>query len=117
MSVGSLRDLIPSSFWFIFVNMPLYLCVDCGGTKAAAVIADQSGTPVARSLGGPSNFAYLGLGPFVSVVKETIEKALKACDPSILKANGTSLRLLNYSSDLTHYRHRPRKPSDPSFPR
>lgn len=70
--------------------MPLYLCVDCGGTKAAAVIADQSGQPVAQSLGGPSNFAYLGLHAFAAVVKETVEKALKACDPSILQANGTS---------------------------
>ncbi|KAH9934850.1 uncharacterized protein B0H18DRAFT_869617 [Fomitopsis serialis] len=59
--------------------MPLYLCVDCGGSKAAAVIADETGNPVARALGGPSNFAYLGLEPFVAVVKETVEKALKAC--------------------------------------
>lgn len=84
--------------------MPLYLCVDCGGTKAAAVIADQSGEPIARSLGGPSNFAYLGLEPFVAVVKETVEKALKACDPSILKVNGTSPSIRRSSSDLTQRR-------------
>ncbi|TFY64199.1 hypothetical protein EVJ58_g2782 [Rhodofomes roseus] len=68
--------------------MPLYLCVDCGGSKAAAVIADETGNSVARALGGPSNFAYLGLEAFVAVVKETVESALKACDPSVLKANG-----------------------------
>ncbi|KZT69054.1 hypothetical protein DAEQUDRAFT_670244 [Daedalea quercina L-15889] len=60
--------------------MPLYLCVDCGGSKAAAVIADETGQPAARALGGPSNFAYLGLEPFIEVVKETVEKALKALD-------------------------------------
>lgn len=68
--------------------MPLYLCVDCGGSKAAAVIADEAGNPVARAIGGPSNFAYLGLEPFVAVVKETVEKALNTCDPRVLKANG-----------------------------
>ncbi|KZT11446.1 uncharacterized protein LAESUDRAFT_720678 [Laetiporus sulphureus 93-53] len=65
--------------------MSLYLCVDCGGSKAAAVIADSSCNVVARALGGPSNFAYLGLAPFLAVVQETVEKALRECQVSTLK--------------------------------
>ncbi|KAI0918943.1 hypothetical protein AcV5_001994 [Taiwanofungus camphoratus] len=64
--------------------MPLYLCVDCGGSKTAAVIADASGEPIARALGGPSNFAYLGLKAFLAVVQETVERALKACPAQAL---------------------------------
>ncbi|PCH38296.1 hypothetical protein WOLCODRAFT_136153 [Wolfiporia cocos MD-104 SS10] len=66
--------------------MPLFLCIDCGGSKAAAVIANQTGEPVGRALGGPSNFAYLGLAPFLAVIQETVEKALRACDPAVLRA-------------------------------
>ncbi|CCM02915.1 uncharacterized protein FIBRA_05029 [Fibroporia radiculosa] len=66
--------------------MPLYLCVDCGGSKTSVVLTDRTGNPVARALGGPSNFAYLGLAPFIAVVQESVEKALRACDPDILDA-------------------------------
>jgi len=55
---------------------PLYLCVDCGGTKTSAVISNSAGEIVGRALGGPSNFSYLGLQPFVSVLQSTVEKAL-----------------------------------------
>lgn len=75
---------------------PLYLCVDCGGTKTSAVICNTAGQVVGRALGGPSNFSYLGarrysnpicpnflyiylrsgLIPFVKVLQTTVEQAL-----------------------------------------
>ncbi|KAJ6495731.1 hypothetical protein C8R47DRAFT_370498 [Mycena vitilis] len=59
--------------------MALYLCVDCGGSKTAAVICDSSGNILGRALGGPSNFAYLSLQDFRSAVSLTISDALKTC--------------------------------------
>lgn len=64
--------------------MPLFLCVDCGGSKTSVVLADSTGNPVSRALGGSSNYSYLGLTPFIAVVKETVEEALRACDPAVL---------------------------------
>ncbi|TDL15169.1 hypothetical protein BD410DRAFT_778303 [Rickenella mellea] len=55
----------------------LYLCVDCGGSKTAVSISDASGTIISRALGGPSNFAYLGLANFTEAVKSTVEHALQ----------------------------------------
>ncbi|KAF8526036.1 hypothetical protein BU17DRAFT_41342 [Hysterangium stoloniferum] len=61
----------------------LYLCVDCGGTKTSAVICDSTGQVVGRALGGPSNFSYLGLQPFVKVLQSTVQNALhSATHPS-----------------------------------
>ena len=59
--------------------MSLFLCVDCGGSKTSAVIADAAGNIVGRALGGPSNFAYLGIDAFVSAVRESVSKALQTC--------------------------------------
>ena len=62
--------------------MPLYLCVDCGGSKTSAVITNEQGKIVGRALGGPSNFAYVGVEPFVSAVRTAVSEALKTCvDP------------------------------------
>ena len=62
--------------------MPLYLCVDCGGSKTSAVIADEHGKVLGRALGGPSNFAYIGVKVFVAEVKTAVSNALKTCvDP------------------------------------
>ncbi|KAF8161252.1 hypothetical protein B0H34DRAFT_700106 [Crassisporium funariophilum] len=57
--------------------MSLYLCVDCGGSKTAAVISDASGTIVGRGLGGPSNITYLTPDAFTKAVKEAVGIALK----------------------------------------
>ncbi|KAF7798079.1 hypothetical protein EIP86_009293 [Pleurotus ostreatoroseus] len=59
--------------------MSLYLCVDCGGSKTAAAIADADGHILARALGGPSNFAYLGIDAFLLAVRDTVSRALQAC--------------------------------------
>ncbi|KAF9782393.1 hypothetical protein BJ322DRAFT_1075951 [Thelephora terrestris] len=62
--------------------MPLYLCVDCGGSKTSAVIANEQGTILGRALSGPSNFAYIGIESFVSAVRTAVSEALKTCvDP------------------------------------
>jgi len=61
--------------------MPLYLCVDCGGSKTSAVICDASGKILGRALGGPSNFAYLSIDAFISAVYATVNNALKTCSP------------------------------------
>lgn len=62
--------------------MAYYLCVDCGGSKTAAAIADADGTVVARAVGGPSNFAYLGLPNFMETVTATILSALQPLLPA-----------------------------------
>ncbi|KII86724.1 hypothetical protein PLICRDRAFT_43374 [Plicaturopsis crispa FD-325 SS-3] len=59
--------------------MSLYLCVDCGGSKTAAAISSSSGEIVGRSLGGPSNFAYLGPELFKAAVATAVSKALQTC--------------------------------------
>ncbi|TFK23935.1 hypothetical protein FA15DRAFT_440099 [Coprinopsis marcescibilis] len=61
--------------------MPLYLCVDCGGTKTATVISDSSGTIVGRGSGGPSNITYLSVEAFISAITEAIVEALKSALP------------------------------------
>ncbi|KAH9941906.1 hypothetical protein B0H21DRAFT_780089 [Amylocystis lapponica] len=63
--------------------MAFYLCIDCGGSKTIAVIADADGATLSRARGGPSNFAYLGLIPFVAVVQETVQAALQALPPAL----------------------------------
>ncbi|EGO26542.1 hypothetical protein SERLADRAFT_334866, partial [Serpula lacrymans var. lacrymans S7.9] len=65
--------------------MSLHLCVDCGGSKTSAVICDSSGTILGRALGGPSNFAYLGIAAFTDAVRVAVSNALKTCvsPPSI----------------------------------
>jgi N-acetylglucosamine kinase-like BadF-type ATPase len=63
--------------------MALYLCVDCGGSKTAAVIADASGTIVGRAFGGPSNYAYLGPELFRESVRCAVSDALKTCGPEV----------------------------------
>jgi len=62
--------------------MTLYLCVDCGGSKTSAAIADEHGNILGRALSGPSNFAYIGVEPFVAAVKTAVSDALKtSVDP------------------------------------
>lgn len=65
--------------------MSLFLCVDCGGSKTSTVITNVSGEIVGRALGGPSNFAYLGLENFLLTVGASVSDALKTCvsPPSI----------------------------------
>ena len=55
----------------------LFLCVDCGGTKTAVAVANREGQVIARSTGGPSNFAYLGASNFLRTVQTSIEDVLK----------------------------------------
>ena len=59
--------------------MPFYLCVDCGGSKTSAVIADEHGKILGRALGGPSNFAYIGVETFVAEIRTAVSNALKTC--------------------------------------
>jgi N-acetylglucosamine kinase-like BadF-type ATPase len=59
--------------------MSLFLCVDCGGSKTSAVICDASGEVQGRALGGPSNFAYLGIDAFAAAVQVAVSNALKTC--------------------------------------
>lgn len=53
-----------------------YLCVDCGGTKTAVSLATPTGEIVARALGGPSNFAYVGLDAFLIAVSTAVNTTL-----------------------------------------
>ena len=62
--------------------MSYHLCVDCGGSKTAAAIADAHGNVVGRGVGGPSNFAYLGLPNFLQAVTATVTSALQSLPPT-----------------------------------
>ncbi|KAK2463149.1 hypothetical protein APHAL10511_004804 [Amanita phalloides] len=72
--------------------MSLYLCVDCGGSKTSAVIADSNANVVGRGLGGPSNFAYLSLDAFIAAVSDAVTEALKPCLPSSAEVISLPLR-------------------------
>ncbi|KAH9856041.1 hypothetical protein C2E23DRAFT_563906 [Lenzites betulinus] len=61
--------------------MSYYLCVDCGGSKTAAAIADSAGNILGRGQGGPSNFAYLGLPNFIQAVTDTVNATLRSFIP------------------------------------
>ncbi|KAL1681898.1 hypothetical protein EV122DRAFT_204973 [Schizophyllum commune] len=65
--------------------MSLYLCVDCGGSKTSAVIANKDGVVVGRGIGGPSNCTYLSVDAFLAAIRLAISEALKTCTspPSI----------------------------------
>jgi N-acetylglucosamine kinase-like BadF-type ATPase len=54
----------------------LFLCVDCGGTKTAAVLVDDSRNVVGRGSGGPSNFMDVGMTAFLRAVTTAVEAAL-----------------------------------------
>ena len=54
----------------------LYLAIDCGGTKTAAVLCAPEGTVLASALGGGSNFSYLGLDAFLKRIAEVTSSAL-----------------------------------------
>ncbi|KAJ1299782.1 hypothetical protein OPQ81_011998 [Rhizoctonia solani] len=56
---------------------PLFLCLDCGGSKAAAVLVDKTGHAVGRGVGGPSNFMDVGMNTFLRSVKTAVEAALE----------------------------------------
>lgn len=59
--------------------MSFYLCVDCGGSKASVAISDKDGRILGRALGGPSNFAYIGIDAFRQAVHDAVSDALKTC--------------------------------------
>jgi N-acetylglucosamine kinase-like BadF-type ATPase len=54
----------------------LYLAIDCGGTKTAAVLCAPEGTILASASGGGSNFSYLGLDAFLRRIAEVTSSAL-----------------------------------------
>jgi N-acetylglucosamine kinase-like BadF-type ATPase len=54
----------------------LYLAIDCGGTKTAAVLCTPEGTILARAIGGGSNFSCLGLDAFLKCIAGITSSAL-----------------------------------------
>ncbi|KAL1408853.1 hypothetical protein Q8F55_005667 [Vanrija albida] len=54
----------------------LYLCVDAGGTKVAAAIADAEGALVAEGRAGPANMAELGVGAAVGEILAAVSRAV-----------------------------------------
>ncbi|KAF8315015.1 hypothetical protein DL93DRAFT_957061 [Clavulina sp. PMI_390] len=69
----------------------LFLCIDCGGSKAAAAIADARGTILGRGVGGPSNFKDVERSVFLHSVQTAVENALHAIkrdelEPAVARA-------------------------------
>lgn len=65
-----------SNYRYMSPSSPLFLSVDCGGTKTAAVICDADGTIVGRGTAGPSNIAYLPVPAFLRAVTNAVLRAL-----------------------------------------
>lgn len=65
------------------VTPVLYLCVDCGGTKTAAAIADDRGAVVAHGYAGPSNWNDVGQVTFVKAVVAATTNALRVVLPDL----------------------------------
>lgn len=58
--------------------LDLYLAIDCGGTKTAAVLCLSSEVTVARAVTSGSNFTYLGLDAFLDSIRSTVSSLLTA---------------------------------------
>lgn len=56
----------------------LYLAIDCGATKTAAVLCSSSGATVARAVTKGSNFTYLGLDAFLESIHPAVSSVLTA---------------------------------------
>lgn len=69
--------------------MSFFLCVDCGGSKTAAAIADREGNIVGRGYGGPSNLTYLTSNAYISAVRAAVIEALTSASlPTDLPPTG-----------------------------
>jgi N-acetylglucosamine kinase-like BadF-type ATPase len=69
--------------------MSYFLCVDCGGSKTAAVIADRDGNIVGRGYAGPSNLTYLTTDAYMQAVTTAVAHALAAASlPTDLPPSG-----------------------------
>jgi len=73
--------------------LELYLAIDCGATKTAAVLCLSSGATVARAVTKGSNFTYLGLDAFLESIRSTVSSvltaALQSSTPITLPADPT----------------------------
>ena len=56
--------------------MSFFPCLDCGGSKASAVITDRSGTILGRALGGLPNFLYMSAAAFTDAVRVAVSDVL-----------------------------------------
>jgi N-acetylglucosamine kinase-like BadF-type ATPase len=69
--------------------MSIFLCVDSGASKTAAVIADHQGNIVGRGAAGPSNLAYLSADAYISAVEAAVAQALASASlPTNLPPTG-----------------------------
>ncbi|KAG8897727.1 hypothetical protein FRB99_007969 [Tulasnella sp. 403] len=59
----------------------LYLCIDCGGSKTAAVVADSTGKVISRGYAGPSNHNDVGQAAFLEAVGKATDDALRRLYP------------------------------------
>ena len=72
----------------------LYLAIDCGGTKTAAVLCAPDGTILASALGGGSNFSYMGLDAFLKRIAEVTSSALSTALHSSVTITPTDSKTL-----------------------
>lgn len=56
----------------------LYLCIDCGGSKTAAAIADTNGQILSRGFGGGANYNDAGQAKFIQAISKATQEALSA---------------------------------------
>lgn len=68
---------------------PLYICIDCGGTKTDVAISDRNGI-VAKAIGGTGNMAEVGLQLSFEIIAATVLKAVEALPEPYRPAESTS---------------------------
>lgn len=83
------------------MSSPLLLCIDCGGTKAAAVVSDSSGRVLGRGVGGAANFKDVERSAFLNSLKAATENALNAIDRSALAPQLAQALVLAASPQIT----------------
>ncbi|KAL2832740.1 hypothetical protein BJY01DRAFT_253762 [Aspergillus pseudoustus] len=66
---------------------PLVLCVDGGGTKCAAVIADHSGSVLGRGVVGPCNLSDGDCKGAMATLSAAIDIAIRDIDPALARSD------------------------------
>jgi len=85
--------------------MVYFLGIDVGGTKTAALIADENGQAVGYGVGGSGNYEGVGWDGFKIAVREAAERALEHAGLTLIELSAAGLGIAGYdwpSQKTTH---------------
>src|SRR5258708_7972585 len=79
--------------------MRIYLGLDGGGTKTAALVVDENGVELGAGVGGPGNIANNEDGPLRRSVRTALRQALEAANlPEATEFAAVSAAVAGYSA-------------------